>query len=83
MGLAGAFRFRVLVRMKGIPSHARSKDTAQAILGSSCANPEALADPDDERKLFVVAWCAHPDLIPDSSPGFSPGSKHPGLKGVL
>ena len=70
MGLAGAFRFRVLVRMKGIPSHARSKDTAQAILGSSCpngdiANPEALADPDDERELFVAAWCAFPDLIPD------------------
>ncbi|CAD6234888.1 unnamed protein product [Miscanthus lutarioriparius] len=70
MGLAGAFRFRVLVAMKGIPSHARSKETAQAILGSSCtnvefANPEALADPDDESELFVAAWCAHPDLIPD------------------
>lgn len=22
-------------------------------------------DPDDERELFVAAWCAHPDLVPD------------------
>lgn len=56
--------------MKGIPSHARSVEIAQAILGSSCANveianPEAVADPDDERELFVVAWCVHPDLVPD------------------
>lgn len=70
MGSAGAFRFRVLVSLKGIPSHARSKETAEIILGSSCtnvdiANPEALADPDDERELFIAAWCAHPDLVLD------------------
>jgi hypothetical protein len=64
MGSAGAFRFRVLVGLKGIPSHTRSKEAVQAILGSSCvnidiANPEALADPDDECELFVAAWCAH------------------------
>lgn len=66
---AGASRFRVLVGMKGIPARARSTEVAQTILGSSCArvdftNPEALADL-DERELFVVTWCAHPDLIPD------------------
>jgi hypothetical protein len=43
---------------------------AQSILGSAgvkvvFANPDALADPDDERELFVATWCAHPDLIPD------------------
>ncbi|CAD6336234.1 unnamed protein product [Miscanthus lutarioriparius] len=70
MGSAGAFRYRVLVGMKGIPSHARSTATAQDILGSSSAkvdiaNFDALADPDDERELFVAAWCAHPDLVPD------------------
>ncbi|XP_066337435.1 uncharacterized protein [Miscanthus floridulus] len=70
MGSPGAFRFRVLVGLKGIPSHARSKDTAQTILGSSCTNVDianlvALVDPDDECELFVAAWCAHPDLIPD------------------
>ena len=70
MGSAGAFRFRVLVGLKGIPSHAHSKETAQVILSSSCinvdiANPEAVADPDDDCELFVAAWCAHPDLVPD------------------
>jgi hypothetical protein len=70
MGSTGAFRFRVLVDLKGIPSHTRSKEAAQAILVSSCvnidiANPEALADLDDERELFVAAWCAHSDRIPD------------------
>jgi hypothetical protein len=60
----------VLVGLKGISSHARSKETAQIILGSSCinvdiANPEAVVDPEDERELFVEAWCAHPDLVTD------------------
>lgn len=50
--------------------HARSKEVVQTILGSSCArvnmaNPEALADPNNERELFVVTWCMHPDLILD------------------
>ena len=37
MASTRAFRFRVLVGMKGIPSHARSADIAQTILGTSCA----------------------------------------------
>lgn len=70
MASAGAFRFRVLVGMKGIPAHARPEETAQIIVGSSSArveiaNPDAVTDPDDERELFVAAWCAHPDLVPD------------------
>lgn len=70
MGSASAFRFRVLVGLKGLPSHARSTDVVQRILGSACARPEfadleAVVDPDDEREVFVVAWCAHPDLVPD------------------
>lgn len=70
MGSVGAFWFRVLIDFKGIPSHARSMETAQIILGSSCtnidiANPEAATDPDDERELFVAAWCAHPNLVPE------------------
>lgn len=56
--------------MKGIPSHARSEEVAQILLGSSSAkfeiaSPEAVDDPDDERELFVAVWCAHPNLIPD------------------
>jgi len=67
---AGAFHYRVLVGMKGVPAHARSVETPQIILSSSCANveianPEAVPDPDDEREIFVAGWCAHPDLVPD------------------
>jgi len=56
--------------MKGIPAHARSEETAQRILGSSCAHVQladdgAVVDPDDERELFVETWCAHPDLVPN------------------
>lgn len=69
-GSARAFRFRILVGLKGIPAHARSAETAQILLGSSCArvevaNNDALNDPDDERELFVAAWCVHPDLVAD------------------
>lgn len=39
------------------------------MLGSSCAKielaPDNAVDPDDKREMFVAAWCAHPDLIPD------------------
>nr|TKW07544.1 hypothetical protein SEVIR_7G314200v2 [Setaria viridis] len=65
---AGSFKFRVLVGMKGIPSHARSASTVQLILGSSCAKVEVApvaVDDDDERQFFVAAWCVHPQLIPD------------------
>jgi hypothetical protein len=70
MGSAGVFRYRILVSMKGTLAHACSSEVAQTILGSSRAkaeitNPNAINDPDDERELFVVAWCAHPNLILD------------------
>lgn len=70
MASSGAFRYRVLVGLKGVPAYARSSEVAQAILGSASAkvetaDPEALADPDDEREFFVSSWCAHPDLVPD------------------
>jgi hypothetical protein len=58
MGSAGAFRYWVLVGLKGVPSHARSSEVAQAILGSTRAKVETadldtLSDPDDEREFFV------------------------------
>ena len=54
----------------GLPVPGVGRYEGQTILGSSCArvdiaNPEAVADPGDERELFVATWCAHPDLIPD------------------
>jgi len=36
----GSFRFRVLVRMRRVPLHARSTEVAQTILGSACARIE-------------------------------------------
>jgi hypothetical protein len=70
MASAGTFCYKVLVTLKGVPSHARSTEVAQGILGSTCAkpefaNPEALEDPNDERELFVAACYAHPDLVPN------------------
>lgn len=88
-----AFCFCVLIGMKGIHSHARSIETTQYILRSSCiavkiADPNVVDDPDDERELFVAAWCAHLDLIlykiiiaiPEPEPkhdGGSPPYPHP------
>jgi len=70
MGSVGAFRYRVLIGMKGIPSHAWLSEVIQVILISIGAkaeitNLEALDDSDNETELFVTAWCVYPDLIPD------------------
>lgn len=80
MGSSGAFRYQALVSMKGVPSHLRSSEVAQAILGSAgvkaeIAGDDALADPDDEQEMFVAAWCAHPNLIPDKMIIAMPESK--------
>lgn len=70
MGFSEGFRYRVLVGLKGLLSHARSEVVAQTFLGSAgakveFANPDALSDLDVERELFVASWCAYPDLVPD------------------
>jgi hypothetical protein len=59
MGSSGAFRYRMLVGLKRLVSHAHSAAVAQTILGSAgakveFANAEAHSDPDDERELFAV-----------------------------
>jgi hypothetical protein len=64
MASVGSFHFRILVGMKRIPLHARSLALAQHILGTACAQLE-LAPPevipnDDDRELFVAAWCLDP-----------------------
>lgn len=60
MGSAGAFRYHVLIGIKGIPSHVHSSEVAQVILDSLGAkaeitNLETLDDSNDERELFIVA----------------------------
>lgn len=66
---AGAFTFKVLVRLKNVPAHARSVSIAEHILGTSCASieiaPLEVIPEDDDHKLFVAAWCIHPRLVPD------------------
>ncbi|KAJ1293711.1 hypothetical protein BS78_01G089600 [Paspalum vaginatum] len=60
-------RFRVLLVLSGIPAHTWSLDSAQPILGSSCAKLEPTEDTVNRTDLkhFVVAdWRVHPDLIP-------------------
>jgi hypothetical protein len=37
MASGGAMRFKVLLGLKGLPAHTWSTDTAERILGSSCA----------------------------------------------
>ena len=68
MASACSFRFRVLVGLMGIPSHARLASVTQTVLGSSCALVEiALSEAvdEDDREPFVACWCVHPRLIPD------------------
>lgn len=58
MGSAGAFRYRVLVGMKGISVHAHSSETAQAILGLSGAKAE-ITNPDtinDQMTSASFSW---------------------------
>lgn len=73
---AGSFRFRVLVGMRRIPPHVRSAETAQIILGPSCAEVDVVhpsdVPGDDGREFFVTAWCANPQFIPDEEVLFVP-----------
>jgi hypothetical protein len=60
MGSASAFRYLILVGMKGISMHAHSSKATEAILGSSgakaeIANLDTLNDPDDKSELFVAS----------------------------
>lgn len=62
--------FRVLVELRGIPSHAWSVDSAWSVLGSACACPEPTPDTvarKDLQRFQAVVWCSDPDLIPNAS----------------
>ncbi|CAL4993538.1 unnamed protein product [Urochloa decumbens] len=62
-----SLRYKVLIQLKNIPTHARNISTAQTVLGSACsglteAPPEVAGD--HRRCFYVAAWCIHPDLVP-------------------
>ncbi|KAG2601584.1 hypothetical protein PVAP13_5KG602400 [Panicum virgatum] len=63
-------RFRVLLEIRGIPSHAWSVATAQTILGDACTVPEptpSTAARADLRRFQAAIWCSDPDLIPNEA----------------
>lgn len=67
MANADTFRFKVLVALRHVPLHVRTAMVAQAILGPCCANVVVVQlrdiPDDDDREMFVTAWCLHPRLI--------------------
>ena len=67
---ADSMRFRVLVELRGIPSHAWSSAAAWKVLGDFCACPEltpATVVRSDLRRFHAVTWCSNPDFIPNVS----------------
>ena len=68
---AGSFTFRVLVGIKGVPTHALSQAVVHYLLDSSYAMVELTTadvdgvDVEDGHELFIAAWCVHPRLILD------------------
>lgn len=59
-----------------LPLHAHSVEVVQHILGNACAHleiaPPGIAPEDDDRELFVAAWCLDPKLIPAERTIFIP-----------
>lgn len=81
-GQCGAFRFKVLVRLWGVPLHAHSTSTAQTVLSPSCCNLELAqlrdVNDDDDREFFLTAWCFHPRFIHHERVIFIPEPSYPG-----
>ncbi|KAJ1253873.1 hypothetical protein BS78_05G250100 [Paspalum vaginatum] len=79
-------RYRVLLVLRGIPAYAWSVDTAQRVLGSSCAGIELDRDTEaksDLKRFVLAAWCLNPDLIPSSRMLWVPDPKEPHKPGNL
>ncbi|CAL4956555.1 unnamed protein product [Urochloa decumbens] len=62
-----SLRYKVLIKLKVILTHARNTTTAQIVLAPACSclqeAPPHVAG--DYRKCYyVAAWCIHPDLVP-------------------
>ncbi|WVZ98725.1 hypothetical protein U9M48_044125 [Paspalum notatum var. saurae] len=79
-------RYRVLLVLRGIPTHAWSVDTAQRVLGSSCAGIELDRDTEakiDLKRFVLAAWCLNPDLIPSRRTLWVPDPKEPHAPGNL
>ena len=57
----------MVVAISRLPLHARNTETAQTVLGPSCAEvqetPIRDVPEDDDHEYFVIAWCWHPSFI--------------------
>jgi hypothetical protein len=79
---AGTFRFKVLLALRCVPLHVRRAEVVQRILGPCYAQITVVQlrdiPDDDERELFVTAWCLHPSLIRPEVAIFIPEPTLPG-----
>lgn len=73
---AGSFHYRVLVGMRRVLLHVRSRAVAHTVLGQVCAQielaPLETTPADDDTEFFVAAWCLHPRFIPEEKIIFIP-----------
>jgi len=63
-------RYRVLLEIRGLPSHAWSPAAAQIILGDACTVPTptpSTTSRADLRRFQTAVWCPNPDLIPNEA----------------
>ncbi|KAG0526126.1 hypothetical protein BDA96_06G118600 [Sorghum bicolor] len=81
--VAASFTYRVLVGIKGIPAHARSKAVAEQLLGSSCAQVELASSDDDGVDDDDAPWCLHPMLVPEQKLLVIPEPPEPHEPGIL
>lgn len=87
--VSGNFKFRVIVALSHVPLHARNAVVAQTILGPCCAEVVVLdrADElrdvpeDDDREMFVTAWCFHPHFLRPQQLVFIPEPHIHGVNG--
>lgn len=66
MAFAGAFRYKVLLGLRGLPVHTWDSDAAERILGSSCAwleeAPQTVAR-EDLHEYFIRRGVVHPSEV--------------------
>jgi hypothetical protein len=77
-------RFKVLLALENLPTHAWTLDMVQAVIGSSSLVFEptpASVSRVDRSHFYVVAWAVHPDLISAEVSGVLPKPKVPFVEG--
>lgn len=76
----------MLVELRSIPAHARSINTAHIVLAPACVNltlAPAHVVGNDKKRLYAVAWCIHPYLVPTQKLVLIPEPEEPLEPGIL